>query len=161
MEQKTFAKMLKLIVIGAGICGLFIYLYILPSYVYYFADECHPGSANAYYWPWMIFLWMTAIPCYMVLVFGWKIAANIGNDKSFSRENASLMKWIAWMAAGDSVFLFAGNILFLGLNMNHPGIVLIVLVIVFAGAAITVVAAALSHLIYKAAVMQEESELTI
>ena len=71
------------------------------------------------------------------------------------------MKWVAWMAAGDSAFFFVGNVVLLLCSMSHPGIFLIAMVVVFAGVAITVAAAALSHLIYKAAVMQEESELTI
>ena len=45
--------------------------------------------------------------------------------------------------------------------MNHPGIVLASLFAVFIGAAIAVAAAALSHLVYKAAQIQTENEGTI
>ena len=65
------------------------------------------------------------------------------------------------MAAGDSIFFFVGNIALLLFNLSHPGVVLLSMVIVFAGVAITVAAAALSHLVRKAAALQEESELTI
>ena len=47
------------------------------------------------------------------------------------------------------------------LNMNHPGIVIMSLLIVFAGTAIAVAAAALSRLVKKAAALQEQSDLTI
>jgi len=45
--------------------------------------------------------------------------------------------------------------------MNHPGIVIVSMVVVFVGAAISVVAAALSHMIMKAADLQEQSDYTI
>lgn len=159
MEQKALSRWLKFVIIGVGICGLFVYFGILPSCGNSMVAE-YPEFANRF-WPWLIFLWMTAIPCYAALVFGWKIAENIGLDKSFSKENAKLLEWIARMAAGDSTFFFVGNIVLLFCNMSHPGVVLLSMVIVFAGVAITVAAAALSHLVLKAAALQEESELTI
>jgi len=159
MEQKTLANWLKFVVIGVGICGLCIYLGILPSYGKSLVEQ-YPEFENRY-WPWLIFLWLTAIPCYLTLFFGWKIASNIGKDRSFSIENSKLLQWIAWMAAGDSIFFFVGNIALLLFDLSHPGVVLLSMVIVFAGVAITVAAAALSHLVRKAAALQEESELTI
>ena len=47
------------------------------------------------------------------------------------------------------------------LEMNHPGIVLISLIVVFFGSAVAVAAAVLSHLVLKAALLQEQSDLTI
>ena len=47
------------------------------------------------------------------------------------------------------------------MNMNHPGIVLLAMVVVFAGIAVTVAAASLSHLVSRAADLQEQSDLTI
>ncbi|MBR6477524.1 MAG: DUF2975 domain-containing protein [Lachnospiraceae bacterium] len=159
MEQKTFSNLLKFVTIGVGICGAFVYFFLIPTYGQDLALE-FPEFKSAY-WPWLIFLWLTAIPCYLTLGFGWKISDNIGRDKSFSMENSKLLKWIAWMAASDSAFFFIGNVVLMFMNMNHPGIMLISLIVVFAGVTITVAAAALSHLVRKAAVLQEETELTI
>lgn len=97
----------------------------------------------------------------MVLYYGWKISANIGNDQSFTDQNASLLKNISVLAALDAAFFFTGNIVLLFLNMSHPGVVLASLVIVFVGVAVSVAAAALSHLVKKAAVLQEQSDWTI
>ena len=159
MSQNSLAKWLKAIIIGVGICGLIIYGFIIPEcghalvYMYPEFDYC--------YYPWLAFIWITGIPCYSVLVLAWKIAVNIQNDNSFSMDNARLMKWIAGMALGDVTFFFIGNVVFLFLNMNHPGIVLASLLIVFIGVAVAVAAAALSHLIAKAATLQEQTDLTI
>lgn len=159
MEQKTLSNWLKFVILGVGLCGLAIYLGVIPSYGKALVSQ-YPEFANRYL-PWLIFLWVTAIPCYAALVFGWKIAANIGRDRSFSLENSKYLEKIAWMAAGDSIFFFVGNIVLLLCNLSHPGVVLLSMVIVFAGVAVTVAAAALSHLVRKAAKLQEESELTI
>ena len=159
MKQTSLSKWLKIIIIGCGICGLLIYALVMPSIGQTLASE-NP-KISSYFWPWLIFIWVTGIPCYIALFFAWKIAANIGVDKSFSLSNAKLLKWISILAAGDAAFFFLGNIVFLLLNMNHPSIVLLSLIIVFAGVAISVAAAALSHLVMKAADLQEQSDLTI
>jgi len=61
----------------------------------------------------------------------------------------------------DAGFFFVGNIILFLLSMSHPGVVIASLVIVFVGIAVAVAAAALSHLVKKAAVLQEQSDWTI
>ena len=159
MEQKTLSKWLKLILLGMGICGLAVYLVVVPS----FGDSLrsqYPEFAGRY-WPWLIFIWVSGIPCYAVLVLGWRIAANIGRDASFSLENARFLRSIAILAAVDAAYVFLGNLAMLFLDMSHPGVVLLSLLVVFAGAAVAVAAGALSHLVRKAALLQEENDLTI
>ena len=159
MKQKTLSRWLKAVIVGAALCGAVIYLFVIPEFGRSIADE-NPEFAYCF-WPWLIFLWCTALPCYAALVFGWRIAKNIGNDRSFCMENARALSWIAYLAAADAGFFFVGNVVFLFLNMNHPGVVLLSLVAVFAGVAVAIAAAALSHLVAKAADLQAESDLTI
>jgi hypothetical protein len=73
------------------------------------------------------------------LAIGWKVSENIRDDRSFSTENAKLLKWVAILAAADSGFFFAMGIVFLVLNMNHPAIVLISLIVLVIGIAISAV----------------------
>ena len=54
-----------------------------------------------------------------------------------------------------------GSGVFYVLGMSHGGLMLFCIMVVFAGVTVTVAAAALSHLVYRAAVLEEESELTI
>ena len=159
MKQKGLSRWLKFILIGVGICGLLVYFIVFPSYGQAIVDD-YPEYANRY-WPWLLFLWGSGIPCYAVLVIGWKVATKIGLDQSFSMENASYLKWVAWLAAGDAIYFFLGNLILLFLNMSHPGVTLFSLIISFGGVAVAVAAAVLSHLIQKAADMQEENELTV
>lgn len=159
MKQTSLAKWLKVILFGVGVCGMVIYALVLPKVGVELIDGRE--ELRRYFWPWLIFLWTSGVPCYVALALGWGITNNIKADRSFSLSNARLLKGIAGLAAGDAAFFFLGNIVFLFLDINHPGVVLFSLLVEFAGVAIAVVAAALSHLVQKAALLQEQSDLTI
>ncbi len=159
MEQKTLSKWLKLILLGMGVCGLAVYFLIVPSFGESLRSQ-YPEFADRY-WPWLIFIWVSGVPCYAVLALGWRIAVNIGHDASFSLANARYLRAVSLLAAGDAAYFFLGNLVLLFLNMSHPGVTLLSLLVVFAGAAVAVASAALSHLVRKAALLQEEHDLTI
>lgn len=159
MKQKSLSNWLKFIIVGVGICGLIVYALVVPIMGQSIAYE-YPESSYCF-WPWLIFIWATAVPCYVALVFAWKIAVNIGADRSFSVPNAKYLKWIALSAAADAAFFFIGNLVFFFLSMSHPSVVLFSFIVVFAGVAVSVASAAMSHLVMKAAVLQEQSDLTI
>lgn len=91
----------------------------------------------------------------------WRVASEIGRDNSFSYVNARMLKYIAGLAAFDSALLFAGSGVFFAFDMCSGGLLLLCIVVVFVGVTVTVAAAALSHLIYKAAELAQENELTI
>ena len=159
MNQSFLSKWLKLIIIVVGLCGLLVYTWVIPSLGQTLAAS-YPEFAYCYL-PWMILIWVTGIPCYVALAFGWRIAGNIGKNYSFSIENAKLLKRIAILAVADTGFFFVMNIVYLLLNMNHPAFVLMSLIVLVIGIAISAVSAALSHLVRKAADLQEQSDLTI
>lgn len=159
MSQASLSKWIKLVLIGLALCGAVVYAFVIPEAGRYMVAEAPEFSG--WYWPWLLFLWATAIPCYIALVLGWKIAANIGADRSFSLDNARLLKQIAVLAAADSALVFVFNLAYLFASMNHPGVALLMLLVVFVGVAISVAAAALSHLVRRAAELQEQSDLTI
>ena len=159
MQQATLSKWLKFILIGVAICGLVIYTVVFPALGQ--SIITYNEEFSYCFWPWLIFIWVTGIPCYIAIVLAWRIATNIGADQSFSLSNAKLLKWISILATGDAAFFFVGNIVFLTLNMSHPSIVLFSSIIVFAGVAISVASAALSHLVMKASDLQNQSDWTI
>ena len=159
MNQKKLSYWLKAVIIGVGICGLIVYFGILPNIGSYLIHDYPEFSAC--YWPWMIFIWLTGIPCYTVLFLGWKVAVNIGKDRSFSVENARLLQSVAWLIAGDILFFFLGNAVLFFLSMNHPAVILLALLICAIGIAASIAAACLSHLVRKAADLQEQSDFTV
>ena len=101
MEQKGLARWLKGIIIGVGLCGLYGYLNVVPGYGQSLVRRFPEFSYC--YMPWLVVILLTAIPIYIALFFAWKIADNIGKDRSFSRENAVALKWIARLAVIDVV----------------------------------------------------------
>lgn len=159
MEQKALSSWLKGAIGCLALLGLFIFGFVIPAYGISLAGA-NPDHAHCF-WPWMFLIILVAIPCYAALVVGWKISADIGRDRSFSVENAKRMKLISNLAFGDVMLFFCGNVLLLVFGMSHPGVFLLSLLPDLFGVALAVCAAALSHLIYKSASLQEEADLTI
>lgn len=159
MKHKTLSTRLKWILIGIALCGALIHLWIIPTFGQNIA-EIFPECADAYI-PWLIFLEVTGVPCCIALFFAWKIFDNIGQDNAFCKENGRYMKWISTLALGDGIYFLLGNIVLLLFSINHPGVIIVSLFLVFVAIGISVAAGALSHLIMDAADLQEQSDFTI
>lgn len=159
MEQHRLIKWLKFLVIFAAGCGMVMDLGVLPGVGSWMVDLA--PEFGGYFWPWLIFLWILSVPCYMALWMAWKIFTDIEKDKAFTMENAKRMGNVSFLAAADAVLLVVGNAVYLILHMNHPGVLLASFFIALVGIAIAIAAAMLSHLIRKAARLQDESDWTI
>lgn len=159
MEQRILAWWLKIMVIFVGVCGALLCGGALPMAGRHLASA-YPEFAYCYY-PWLIFLWILALPCFAALVLAWKIFGNIEKDCSFCMENADYLRKVSYLAAADALLLTLGNIVFFLLSMNHPSILLLCLMAAIVGVGVSVAAAVLSHLVMKAALLQEQSDLTI
>lgn len=159
MTQKSLSKWMKIIIILFGICGAVIFGIIVPLFGLDAVKE-YPEYSHCFV-PWLIFLLITAIPCYAVLVLTWQIASSISKDNSFTHSNSNRLKYVSIISLVTSVYFFAGNVIFLFLNMTHISITLASLLVVFIGVSISVASAVLSYLVKKAALLQEQSDLTI
>lgn len=159
MNQLNLSKWLKAVIIGIGICGTVIYFYVFPTFGKHYV-ALYPEFLYCYL-PWLIYLWISAIPCYITLVCGWKIADEIGNNNSFSNKNSNLLKLISILSGSYSAFIFIGNIIFLFLNMNHITIAFLSIIVAIAGTAVSITTAALSNFVFKAVQINEENQLTI
>lgn len=159
MNRKMLAGLLNAIILGAGICGLLVYFVILPDCGHSLASLAPEYSFC--YWPWLIFLWLTSIPCGGVLLLGWKVACSIREEREFTQENSRRFRWAARLIAGDSVFLVAGCVLYWLLGMAHPSMVILGVGVGLVGGAAAVAAEALAQLTDKAAVLQEQSDWTV
>ena len=159
MRQKELEKWLKIVIIAVAICGLIVFSVAIPwiGHVLIAGDK----NISNLYIPWLVLFLISAVPCYIILYQGWKVAGNIGIDKSFSLENADCIKLVSKLMLVDSIYFFGINICMWKVYVNHPGVILALVFIVFAGVVISVIAALLSHLVVKAADLQEQSDLTI
>jgi hypothetical protein len=156
MNRSALTRRLHLILLGTALCGLLFYTVLLP----YFIWQCFPHDRFAS-WICLILLWLSAVPCYRVLFLGRRIVRNIACDRSFTEENAHLLRKISSLAAADALYIFLANPLLILLNIYETVFLPISIITVFVGIAISVAAAALSHLVLKAAELQEQSDLTI
>ncbi len=145
MKQKKLANWLKVMIVGVGICGVLFALFVLPML----------GKTI------MALSILTGLPCYLALWFSWEIMSAIAKDESFTVKNAEYLKKISFLATVDVVFLLAWNVILFALKMSNLNIFLVCLLIDFMGVVIAVIFAALSHLVGKAAVLQEQSDYTI
>lgn len=159
MSQKNLAGWLKTIIGGLVVLALLFFFVIVPLLGRSIVEDA-PEYRN-WFVPWLVFAWITAVPCFIAAVFAWRVAGNIGKDRSFSMENAVLLKRIALLAVIDSAAIFIGNLVMIFLSMTHASVVIVLLMVTFLGVAVSVACAALSHLVRKAADLQQESDLTI
>ncbi len=159
MNQKMLSNWLKGAVICLAVLGLVVFGAVIPDFGMSIAGT-NPDHAHCF-WPWMTLVILVAIPCYAALLLGWRIAADIGRDRSFSEANAKRMRHISNLALGDVLLFFCGNAALLLLNMSHPGVFLLMLLPDLLGVAIAICAAGLSHLIYRSANLQRDADLTI
>ena len=159
MKHDLFSKCIKIVIAGTTLIGAVACAYVLPEMVRVF-ERWYPEFS---YWslPWMILIYVCAVPCFGAMGVSWKIADNIGKDKSFTMQNAMLFKVFSILALIDSIVFGAGSVVYTFLGMNHPGLMLLDLLVVFFGLAVFVCMAALSYLVGKAANLQEDSDLTI
>ncbi|MDI6618455.1 MAG: DUF2975 domain-containing protein [Clostridiales bacterium] len=159
MKQSELAKWLKCIIIISAFIGLFLCGLIAPLL------GSDAASANPelkfMLWPSLIFIWITAVPLYMALWESWLISCDISNDNSFCDQNAKRLKSISKLALCECIFYLAAIITLMALNMLHPGILLIAVLIIFISISISVTSAALSHLVEKASALKQENDLTI
>lgn len=158
MSQKSLANWLKIMIVGVGICAVFVYALVFP----HLSQELEPFTNDeSLRMLWLILVGITAIPCYIALYFSWRIMTNIGNDDSFIMENAKLLHQISVLGAVDVLYVFLWNLILFVLGKNPLVMVTVFLLIDFLGVVITIIFAALAHLVQKAATLQEQSDFTI
>lgn len=160
MKQTEMSKYLKIITAGTGILFLVLVVRFLPSVL----KQMLAGQAgNAVYRGTCIFIWITAVPCLLCLVKFWGVCSRIGENRSFCRENAEALKQMSHYTLVDSVLyaLFLAVFCILGWYSFGIGYLFGIVLILFICITLTVLCAALSHLVYNASQMQEDQDLTI
>lgn len=159
MDQKKLSQWLRVILLGVVACSIVVYFAMIPLWGLRIVER-NPEQAHGY-WPWLIFLWCTAVPCYLSAFWGWRITGEIRRDNSFSHENGAYLHRIMVAMLADAAFFFLGNIGMLCLGMSDFGVFFTAVLVCFLVVAVATAAAALSHLVEKAARMREENESII
>ena len=159
MKQRKITYLLRAVAIALGLLGIAffgsatLYAFVFkPDY-----NEPVPGYLREN----IVFIWITAIICYLILFFFWKIINEIGNDNSFSLENVKNFKCMA-VCGGliileyvirIVVWLIKGNLEFISLSYT--------LLKIFVFIIFVILCIAMSKLVQNAYEIKQENELTI
>jgi len=159
MSQKSLSRFVKAIIILALCCAAVVYLVLLPARGNELFGNAPSGAGMRPVW--LTLEALTAIPVLWALVHAWMVARNIGLDRSFSEANAGHLKVVSILAAVDGGYYLLLSLVFFFIVPRDAVTLLAPAVLVMLAAAGSVTAAALSHLVQKAARLQEENDLTI
>lgn len=159
MKQKELSRWLRVIVIVCWLlCGLAA-AYFIPICLRTLAEE-HPETLW-FHFPRLCFFWLALIPVVIALWQAWVIFGEIGRDNSFCPENARRLKIISYLAAGDTILVVIYAIVLTAAKSMFLPVILLHLMAVFVGISVAIATAALSHLTAKAALLQNENDLTV
>lgn len=159
MSSKTLGTLMYISVTAAAICGLFICVYIVPLLGKDLVTT-NPESAG-WFWPWLVFSWLIAVPCFAILIFIWKVTGAVVHEAVFTIQTAKWVKCGAILLLADAALFFFGNVVLLLMNMSHPGVLLFSIMADIFAVALALLAAVLSRYLTRAAFLQEESEGTL
>ena len=90
MKQKAITYWLKAVTIAIGLLGL-AFFGSATVYGFFFRPDYNDPIPD-YLRRNIVFIWITAILCFAILFFFWKIVCEIAKDNSFSMENAKSFK---------------------------------------------------------------------
>ena len=152
---------LKIAVILIGIPILALCIFLLPEIAEYFA-ELNPKLDFLQY-PFLIGLYVTAIPFYFALYQAFKLLCYIDKNQAFSELSVKALKNIKYCAITISaLYVVFMPLLYLMAEVDDaPGIILIGMVIIFGCMVVAVFAAVLQKLLKNAIDIKSDNDLTI
>jgi len=166
MEHKGIARLL----IAAGLLAaagiLFVFYLSTPLRILWLSD----GTTHNIPWAYMIFKAICGFPYLPALGCYFGICLRIGEDRSFCRENVQDMNRITRLLMASAVIWglaliaqLAGWMEFLPRETGFPlyAILCADALAMMASLAVALVAKMMAHLVNRAVVLQEDSDLTI
>ena len=161
MKKKTMTHLLHAILVVAVLLGAVFFFGAVPlagSEI----RQANPEYGWAYV-PCLIWAWAFAAPIFAAVIPCWRVFSGIAAPRgAFTRQNARSLRLIAWLAFADALIFPAGMLVLAFMGAGQPGLTVIVTpMVMFACAAVGIVALVLGHLVSDAVALQEENDLTI
>lgn len=160
MNTVKLSLVVKGAIIALGVCGLFMCIVWYPfsiSLSTMGVVSAKPSlSQSVELWTQLAFYWAVSVPCFIVLIFAWKITGAIKNDEVFSYKVVNIIKKSATLLVIDIVVFLIGNIVFLALGWNDFAICYFIIAVI--GLVVVSILFVLSHFVIKAIELKEETE---
>jgi len=148
MKQSTLAACLKIIVIIAAIIGLLFLIFFIPNEGKVIA-RVNPEVAYMYT-PCLIYVYIMAVPYYLVLYLFYRVFSEIGKNNEFCIENVSNLKNISRLSFIELLLCVIALVVLGYMNILNPGVAILLFLLSFLSITIAMSAKTLSHLTKKA-----------
>ncbi len=148
LKQSTMATLLKFIVIIAAIIGFLFLIFLIPNEGQIIA-RVNPEVAYMYM-PCLIYIWIMAIPYYLVLMLLWKIFDEISKDNPFSDKNSIMLRKISILSFLELALCLIAMLILGSLKILPPGIAILLILLSFTSLVLLSSAYTLAHLTLKA-----------
>lgn len=158
MDQKRIAGILKVFCVFVALVGGIFFFWYVPVLI---EQISFMEDLPQLRWPGTVGMWMIAVMCYLALFDFVGICRRIGKDNSFCKENARSMARIGIYALVVMVLILGGTLALFAMQLMDIAMFFIIFFVEFVALGIAVICYALSKLIENAAVLKEESDLTI
>ena len=156
MNKKTIGILIKIIIVLLALSGLLCCVLMRRI-----LDYVLPGFSPMTHRMWLMALYFCAVPCFAALVPAWLIAGNIGENKSFCKENADYTKAIGIITAIETVMIVVFNAVLFIIGRSFFALFASFSLIIAIFLAVSVCAFALSSLLENATALQNQSDYTI
>ena len=153
MIEKSLLCLVRITIIVMAICGIAFNIFLAPM------TATDIGNNEIAIVIQCIVQWVISIPCFCVLVLAWRISSNMKSGRLFAFENAKRINDASTLLFISIVGFIIAKVSFYLLGWNKELIVHVIIIIV--GLALLVMMKVLSHYIYNAAELQEESDFTV
>lgn len=148
MKQSTLAACLKIIVIIAAIIGLLFLIFFIPNEGKVIA-RVNPEVAYMYT-PCLIYVYIMAVPYYLVLYLFYRVFDEIGKNNEFCNENVGRLKYISILSLVEMLLCVIPIVLLGSMNILNPGVAILLFLLSFLSVTIAMSAKTLSYLTKKA-----------
>ena len=158
MNEKHLGALTRVAIIVIGICGLLSCLFWIPMSVGKGALQDLPWTAWDFLIPY-VFHWGVSLPCFWLLILAWRVSGNMNHGKLFAEQNAVYVNRATAILIVDILAFLIGNVIFAVLGWNDWLLLQVFVAVI--GLVIAVFLYILSTYLMRAAVLQEESDLTV
>lgn len=161
MNEKYLSILMRCAILLIGFCGVAICIFWVPVGVsgWLVRDTTWTELQTVEFWVQFAFQWLVSLPCFWLLLLAWRVTADMRNGRLFVMQNSLRTKQAACVLTMDLLVFLVGHTVFALLQWNQLYILYCFAAVI--GLVLVMLLSILSHYLYRAAELQEESDGTI